>query len=153
MTSLIKTNNLLTKLNNFKHGKTIEIEAYSCKNSKQQKKNNKLEKPLRFLISTLEMSFIDFDFSKNTIKDFKIVDSALLFKNLNYSFLTLSKNQQETAEYLEYLELLLNQCIDLKNSLIYRIEVVDKSAVEVFMLYNKKMRRILVIKISDENEE
>lgn len=149
MNSIIKTNVLFSKLRAFDPKRSLEIEAYSCKQTRQQKRHKDLPKPLRFYISALELAFPDYDFSSETLSSFKPTTLESVKKELSYVFFTIYKNNEDVNELLAYLDALLEQCVNLRNSFIFTLDRIfscDTDYYKVFILHDRKLRRVLIIK-------
>lgn len=149
MNSIIKTNMLFSRLRAFDPKRTLEIEAYSCKQTKEQKRHKNLPKPLRFYISALELAFPDYDFSNVTLSSFKPTTLENVKKELSYVFFTIYKNSEDVSELLAYLDALLGQCVNLRTSSILTLDRIfscDTDYYKVFILHDKKLKRILIIK-------
>ena len=149
MNNIIKTNALFSRLQAFDPKRSLEIEAYSCKQTKEQKKHKNIPKPLRFYISALELAFPDYSFSNEGLSSFKQSTLDNIKKELSFIFFTLYKNNDDVNDLLSYLESLLGQCINLKESSIFvldRIFSSDSNYSKVFLIHDKKLKRILIIK-------
>jgi len=153
MNDIIKTNALFTRLKAFDPKLSLEIEAYSCKPTKEQKRHKNIPKPLLFYVCALELAFPDYDFSNEAMSSFAKTTLDNIKKELSYIFFTLYKNNEEVSELIAYLDALLEQCLDLKKTLAF---IVDKPAStetgyhRVFLLHDRKLKRILVIKTALE---
>lgn len=149
MGRITKTNVLFSRLRAFDPKRSLEIEAYSCKQTREQKKHKRLPKPLRFYISALEQAFPDFDFSNETLSSFKHTTVENVKRELSYVFFTIYKNKEDVNELLAYLDALLSQCVSLRKSAIFALDRVfscDTGYHKVFILHDKRLRRILIIK-------
>lgn len=151
--NIIKTNVLFSKLKAFNPNINLEIEAYSCKQTKEQKKYYKIPKPLRFYISVLELAFPDYDFSNETLSSFKKTSMDIVIKEMSYLFFVLYKNNDEVTELLSYLEALLGQCLNLRKTsvlLLDRTRFSESDYRNVFLLHDKKLKRIIVLKYGSD---
>lgn len=152
METIAKANYLLIQIKNkfmkSPYGKNIEIEAYSCKNSKLDKTRKSLKKPLKFLIGVLELSFINFEFNKLTMESFEVVTEATLLHELNYEVFLDLKCKNATIDCLHYLKLLFNLSINIKHATVYRLTINCDTFKTIYLIYNKKMKRILLVKIN-----
>jgi hypothetical protein len=153
--SIIKTNALLSRLHTFDPRRSLEIEAYSCKQTREQKRHKKIAKPLRFYISSLELTFPDYDFSDLSIDSFKEISYKALRNELSFVFFTMYKNNEDVEEFISYLGALFEQCVDIERANIYIIEnnlLDDLDFYKIFMIHDKRKRRILIIKSILEKE-
>lgn len=149
ISSITKTNVLFSRLRAFDPKRSLEIEAYSCKQTREQKRHKRLPKPLRFYISALELAFPDYDFSNETLSSFKHTTVDNVKSELSYVFFTIYKNEDDVSSLLAYLDILLSQCVSIKNTAIFVLDRVfscDIDYYKVFILHDKKLRRILIIK-------
>ena len=108
LNSLIKTNILFSRLQAFNAKRTLEIEAYSCKQTKEQKRYKNIPKPLRFYITALELAFPDYDFSRETNDSFDIISFEILKSELSFVFFTFYKNNEDVAEIIQYFSIVYN---------------------------------------------
>lgn len=153
MNSIIKTNALFARLKAFDSKLNLEIEAYSCKQTKQQKRHKNIPKPLLFYICALEISCPDHDFSSESMSLFEKTTFENIKIELAFIFFRLYKNNEEVNELLKYFDALLDQCLDVSRTIAY---VVDKPVssetgfLRVFLLHDKRKKRILIIKLARE---
>ncbi len=153
MRNLLKTNILFSRLQLFDPKKTIEIEAYSCKQTKDQKRHKFIPKPLRFYISALELTFPDYDFSNEKYTSFKPTHIDYVKKEISFLFLTIYKNNNDASEFLTFFETVLGQVINLKNSKIFLVDIDlegDSGYLKTFLFYDKKLKRILILKTNNQ---
>lgn len=156
LNNIIKTNILFSKLQSFDPRRTLEIEVYSCKQTKQQKKHRIIRKPLRFYVSALEMAFPDHDFSSESIRSFNKSSGQELKGELSFVFFTLYKNHSDVAELVQYLDNLLEQCVDVRHSVFYTLNksiLCDSDYHKVFLIHDKKSKRVVIIKSIQQQRE
>jgi len=150
MQNINKTNALLSRLTAADPKMNIELEIYSCKQTKQQKKHHAIPKPWRFYISALESEFDDYDFSLQPQNSFLSTTFEDIHKELSYLMFTVFKNNEDVLETMAFVEKIINQCIFIKKSVCVRIEnllVNESEHTKVFLIYNKVLRRVVLIKI------
>lgn len=155
LNSLIKTNILFSRLQAFNSRRTLEIEAYSCKQTKEQKKYRSIQKPLRFYISALDLAFPDYNFSNETMDSFDSISLDILKSELSFVFFTLYKNNEDVAELIDYLNILLQQCVDIDDSAFYVFNkplISDSNDIRVFLIHDKKKKRVIILKSININE-
>ncbi|ELA41030.1 uncharacterized protein VICG_01912 [Vittaforma corneae ATCC 50505] len=153
--SIIKTNALLSRLQAFDPRRSLEIEAYSCKQTREQKKHKTIPKPLRFYVSALELAFPYYDFSTMTKESFRNISHGMLKNELSFVFFTMYKNHEDVEEFVSYLDALLEQCVDVKRAQFFIVEdnmLDDLDFHRIFMVYDKRKRRVLIIKSILEKE-
>lgn len=160
ISNIIKTNALLSRYNSFYKGKVLEIEAYSCKRTRKEKKSNPGPKPLAYLIGALESSFTDYEFRELNLNSFDKQSEKNVIDFINYKIFLACKCKNELSDHLLYLSLLFKQTIDIKQSEIYKYTLGDErdksmarstqdeeeSTTTIFLIYNKKMKRVLMVK-------
>ena len=146
---VIKTNELLRRYVDFSKGFFIELEAYSCKKTKEERKNKTVGEPLCFFINALEMAFDNDDFTGYTMEQFVQIQTNKLLSDLKYILFVYSKNEKETSEYINYFNVLLKQTIGISNANIYEL-TMKQSKENVYVIYNKKMKRVLLVKAQCE---
>lgn len=149
LNNIIKTNILFSRLQAFDSRRTLEIEAYSCKQTKEQKRHRNICKPLRFYISALELAFPDYDFSNESIRSFNAISSQELKGELSFIFFTLYKNHNDVSELIHYLDILLEQCIDIRKSVFYSLDksiLCDSKYHKIFLIHDKQKKRVIIIK-------
>lgn len=153
MKNLLRTNALFARLEPIDPNDTIEIEAYSCKQTKKERKCYTMPKPLRFYVSVLEMTYPDYDFSKFSYKSFIKTTIEHVKKEISFIFLTIYKNNDDVTEFISFYECIINQVICLKNCIIMLVDIeIDSEYLyqKTFLFYNKKLKRILVLKLSSQ---
>lgn len=149
ISSIIKTNALLSRLQAFDPRRSLEIEVYSCKQTREQRKHRDKPKPLRFYISALELTFPDYDFSEMTQEAFKVISYTVLKSELSFVLFTMYKNHEDVGEFIEYLDVLIGQCVDVRRSQFCVVEkdlLDDLNFHRIFVIYDKKKRRVMIIK-------
>ncbi|KAM0680800.1 hypothetical protein GINT2_001074 [Glugoides intestinalis] len=145
--SIIKTNTLLSRMQAFDPQRSLEIEVYSCKQTREQKRHKRIPKPLRFYICALELAFPDYSFSTATLNFFRKIPYSSIKNELSFVFFTLYKNNEDVKEFINYLDALLDQCIDMKNTEFFLVDeslLDDNDFHRIYILHNRK--RIIVIK-------
>lgn len=150
MPNIIRTNTLFSKLNAIDPKQNIEIEVYSCKQTRVQKKHHSIPKPQRYYVSALEEAFNDYDFSKIPPDAFQKTTYEAILKELSFVFFTIYRNNDDVNETLEFLDTILNQCVNFKISRFYAIDDLFNNEVEkhkVFLIHDNKLRRVIVIKL------
>lgn len=153
MPNIIRTNTLFSKLKILDPRRSIEIEAYSCKQTKHQRSHYKMPKPLRFYVSTLELSLPDYDFSNASLSLFQNTSLDKIRSELSFILFTIYKNQEDVDELLSFFDRVLSQSVSLRNSLFYEVDFAalnEELSLKVFMIHDRKMRRIIVLKMSEE---
>lgn len=177
MPNILKTNALFSRLNILDPTRSIEVEVYSCKETKKQKKNynknyNKnnsrtsiesisstdvtnnilTNKLLKYFISALSESFPDYDFSNNPMNFFKETHYEFLISELAYILFTVYRNHEEVSEVLSFFDNILKQSIGIKAASIYYVENLflnERDKYRVFLIYDKSMKRVIVIILQD----
>lgn len=147
--SITKTNALLSRLQAFDPRRSLEIEAYSCKQTREQKRHKNIPKPLRFYISALELAFPDYDFSTMEEESFRSISHGTLRNELSFVFFTMYKNHEDVEEFVSYLDALLEQCVDVKRAQFFIVEdnmLDDLDFHRIFIVHDKKRKRVLIIK-------
>lgn len=155
MKNLLRTNALFSRIQLVDPRETIEIEAYSCKQTKKEKKYNCIQKPLRFYISVLDIIYPDYDFSGYRYSSFKRTTIDHVKKEISYIFLTIYKNNDDVNDFIFYYESFINQVINIKNSIIMLVDIdfdTESNHNKIFIFYNKKLKRILVFKLNNQIE-
>lgn len=149
MSNIIKTNALLSRLQAFDPKRSVEIEAYSCKQTKEQKKHRDIPKPLRFYISALELAFPDFDFSEMSLSGFNKITYNVVRNELSYVFFTIYKNCDDVEEFVVFLDTLLEQCINIKAAKFFLVDGTmfgDSDFHKIFLIYDSQIKRVVIIK-------
>jgi len=149
MLNIIRTNTLFSKLNAIDPKQNIEIEVYSCKQTRMQKKHYSIQKPLRYYISALEETFSDYDFSKTSINAFQKTTYQSILNELSFVFFTVYRNNDDVNQTLEFIDTIMNQCVNLRTSRFYVIDDLFNNEIEkckVFLIHDTKLRRVVVIK-------
>lgn len=153
LSSILKTNRLFNKLKELDPKINIDIEVYSCKQTKHQKSHRTIPKPFRFYVSALEMSFTDYDFSQETIESFKPTNFNTIKDELSYVFFRIYKNCEDVSNILHFIELILEQCVSLERSKFYNVSNLftnESSVFRVFVIYDIASKRVLIIKNLEE---
>lgn len=155
LSSLLRTNILFAKLKLLNPNQTVEMEAYSCKPTKSERKNKRrLPKPLRFYISALEMSFDDYDFSSYTASSFLATHMDFFKKELCFVLFKAYKNNEDVFEFVNYVTGVLNNVIQTKKCeivLIDKFERQEEGRTKIFIFYNKKLKRIVMVTLSTKD--
>lgn len=149
MLNIIRTNTLLSKLNAIDPRQSIEIEVYSCKQTRMQKRHHRIPKPLRYYISALEETFSDYDFSKVSIAAFQKTTYGAILDELSFVFFTVYRNNDDVNQTLEFIDTIMNQCVNLRMSRFYVIDDLLNNEAErcrVALVHDTKLRRVVVIK-------
>lgn len=152
MLNIIRTNTLFSKLKTIDPRRSIEIEAYSCKQTRHQKSHKNMPKPLRFYISTLELTFPGHDFSNVPINMFRFTNLDAIRSEVSFVLFTIYKNQNDVSELLSFLDTVLAQSVSLRSSLFYSVDVPlisDDANIKAYMIHDRKKRRIIVLKIAE----
>ncbi len=142
-----KTNAIMEKLNENQSDVNVEIEVYSCKKTKFHKKNRDVKKPLKFLIAALDESFPNYEFSHISLNEFIKSNSIEFFENLKFVFLKAYKNETDSNDTIKYWEMLINSYSPLKASIIYKYYIIEEENTVVYLIYNSKLKRVILIKI------
>lgn len=149
MPIIIKLNYFFSKLNALKPGIGLELETYSCKQTKNQKRHINIKKPLRFYISALEESFSDYDFSNEKAESFIKVTYPYIKKELEYILFTVYKNYDSVNETINYINNILNYCISIKKSSFFMIKNLfpnEEEQYRIFIIHDKDRKRVIIIK-------
>ncbi|OQS54311.1 hypothetical protein EHP00_1017 [Ecytonucleospora hepatopenaei] len=146
--NIIQTNELLKRYTELFKGSKIEFEVYSCKKTREERRNKTIDDPLGFFINALEMAFEDESFKTLILEDFHKTKPSKLFNDIAYILVINNKSTKETVEYVTYIKLLLKQTIGIYNADIYKITNLRQIYEDVYLMYNKKMKRILIIKMN-----
>lgn len=129
--------------------RSLEIEVYSCKQTREQKRHKGIPKPLRFYICALEQAFPDYVFSSATLNFFRKIPYSAIKNELSFVFFTMYKNNEDVEEFINYLDALIDQCINMKNT---DFLIVDESLLgdndfhRIYILHDKDRKRIMIIK-------
>ena len=149
MPNILRTNALFSKLNALDPKQSVEIEVYSCKQTRQQKSHRDVQKPLRYYVSALEEAFGDYDFSGERGSSFHQTCYDFIRKELSFIFFTIYRNYDDVNEMLGFLDSILNQCVSIRSSMFYLIDDLFGNEAEkykVFLIHDKKLRRVVIIK-------
>lgn len=144
--SVIQTNELLKRYTEMFRGATIEFEVYSCKKTREERKNKAVSAPLCFFINALEMAFEEGFFQDIKLTDFIKVKPSKFFNDLSYVLLVDSKNTNDAIEYINYIKMLLKPTIGISNANIFDVSINKTHDSSVYLIYNSKMKRILIVK-------
>ena len=144
--NLIQTNELLKRLSEFSGSSLIEFEAYSCKKTKEEKKKKLCAIPLCYFIGALELTFEHEDYNDLNMNDFLQIKVSRLINDLNYIIFTVSKCKNETLEYIKYIKKLLKQVIGISNAFVYETKIYREDSNKIYVIYNQKMKRVLIVK-------
>lgn len=142
-------NSLFSSLNFLNPKQSLEFEVYSCKQTKLQKRHLNLKKPLRFYVSALEESFIEYDFSNEQGSSFTRTTYEHIRNEMAYYFLALYKNSFEVERSIAKIEYVLNHCIQHKKASCFLVENSFYNELEIYRIYllhNKNCRRVILIK-------
>lgn len=150
LSCISKTNKLLQKLQDLNPLLNIEVEAYSCKSSKKQRVERFVEKPLRYLLSALELRFPDYDFYGESWKSFQKKSMGEVLNEVTYSINTAHKNNEDVKEFVGFLEVILHKSIDLSECMIFSYEnrmgpFEDCFWYFSFLFFNKRQKRVVML--------
>jgi hypothetical protein len=150
-----KTNSLFEKLRDINPLLNIEIEAYSCKSSKKQRSERQIEKPLRYLLSCLQLCFPDYDFYNESWDSFRKKSIEEVQSEIIYSITTTYRNSDDVKEFVDFLTMVLDRSITLKGCDIYSYEsrigpFEGYSWHFCFLFFNKKRKRVVVLSLSSK---
>lgn len=145
-----KTNKLFQKLQDLNPRLNIEVEAYSCKSSKKQRVEKGVEKPLRYLLSALELRFSDYDFYGESWRSFRRKTVTEVMNEMTYSINTAHKNNEDVREFVSFLEIILHKTINLGECEIFSYENrmgPFESCVWYFsfLFFNKRQKRVVML--------
>lgn len=145
-----KTNKLFQKLQDLNPLLSIEMEAYSCKSSRKQRNERLIPKPLRFLLSALELCFPDYDFHNESWESFRRRSMSEVRNEITYSITTTHKNSEDVKEFVDFLTIILEKSINLDGCDIYAYEsrlgpFQDCSWHFSFLFFNKKRKRVVIL--------
>lgn len=145
-----KTNKLFQRLRDLNPHLNIEMEAYSCKSSKKQKSEKLVEKPLRYLLSALELCFPDYDFYNESWQSFGRRTMTEVLNEVAYSITTTHKNCEDVKEFVDFLTIILERSIRLDGCEIFSYEsrtgpFEDCSWHFSFLFFNKKQKRVVIL--------
>lgn len=148
--NLNKSNALFNRLHSLFPEQKLEIEAYSCKHTKDDKHIKHIGKPLRFYIRSLEISLPDFEFRSYTYHSFKKISYDFLKKEVTYMFFRIYKNIEDVNDMVDFFQKSTEQLITINKSEVFQIETLrtDLGQCKVFMIYNKRMKRIVLLKLT-----
>ncbi|KAI5148153.1 hypothetical protein ENBRE01_0141 [Enteropsectra breve] len=149
--NIVRTNNLFSRISAKGLDDWIEFEVYSCKETKEQRKNRDLAKPLRYYVFSLEQTFPDFDFTGISQSAFKRTSVETLRDEMYFLQLSFCKNSQDAEEFMELIKNVLETCIVIKQSIFYEIDpntLKDATKSKVFMVHDRKQKRVLMIKVN-----
>lgn len=149
MPAIIQTNALLSRINVLDPKKSIEVELYSCKQTKVQKKHRNIKKPLRYYVSVLEETFGDFDFSGKSAESFVQITHEYLKKELSFILFTIYKNYEDVNELLLFMDNIFSSCVSVRHSLHCYIDNLfenESDNCRVFIIHDKKQKRVILIK-------
>ncbi|KAI4292002.1 hypothetical protein PAPHI01_1276 [Pancytospora philotis] len=151
MPHILKANALMSQLDAIDDSAGIEIEAYSCKPTRMQKAHRRISKPLRFFITALEEAFDDYDFSAEPLDAFATTTYAAIKDDVSFVFFTKYKNCGDVDETMALFDELLRECVDLRASKLYAIDMPLGEAGEkfkVYLIHDAKQKRVLLIKLA-----
>lgn len=145
-----KTNKLFQKLQDLNPSLSIEMEAYSCKSSKKQKTERLIEKPLRYLLSALELCFPDYDFYGESWRSFKRRTMSEIKNEMTYSITTTHKNNEDVKEFVDFLTIILEKSIHLNGCEIFSYESRTGPFEDCywhfsFLFFNKERKRVVIL--------
>lgn len=147
-----KTNNLFKKFRELNPLLNIELEAFSCKSNKKEKGMEKhIEKPLRYLLSSLQLCFPDYDFKSGSWSDFTRCSMDDVKTALIYSISTGYKNIDDIKEFVDFLTIILNKSVGLDTASIYSYEgrmgaFEDCTWYFCFLFFSKQRKRVVVLR-------
>lgn len=154
MPNIFRTNALFSKLKALDPRRSIELEAYSCKQTRQQKALHDIPKPLRFYVATLEQALPDYDFSDAPRALFAPTSLEALREELSFVLFTIYRNQEDVRELLAFVDRVLEQCVRLRSCLFYVVsQPGGETRVKVFLIHDTRRRRIVVVKVEADGAE
>ncbi|ORD99145.1 YA60 [Hepatospora eriocheir] len=130
-------------------GNIVEMEVYSCKQTKESKKNNVLPKPLRFLISALEQHLPDYDFSETSMNAFQIASKEKLFTDLDFAIMTAIKNSNDANKILAYWTIVLKSILKLDKTQFYIFNFIEDKNNLLYLLYEKNGNKVVILKVGN----
>ncbi|AFM98704.1 Maf1 regulator [Encephalitozoon hellem] len=150
LSCISKTNKLFQKLQDLNPLLNIEMEAYSCKSSRKQRMEMHVEKPLRYLVSALELRFPDYDFSGESWRSFSRKSMGEVVNEVAYSISTVHKNNSDVKEFVGFLEVILHKSVDLSECMIFSYEnrmgpFEDCFWYFSFLFFNKRQKRVVML--------
>ncbi|EQB60281.1 repressor of rna polymerase iii transcription maf1-like protein [Vairimorpha apis BRL 01] len=150
MLQILKTNKILQSIEDKHPSLTIDFEVFSCKSSKKQKLYLKYNKPLRYLLETLQLAFPDYNFTKETESDFLKVSYQEIANELIYAFIVFHKNKEDVVKFVEFLGVIIDKTVHLDDCQIYKY-INRNGPFEKcvwffsFLFYSKKDKRVLML--------
>ena len=148
-----QANALLSRLSAAVPKQGMEIEVYSCKQTKLQKQHRSIKKPLRYYISALEQAFPDYDLSRLTLANFANTDYALIQREISYVLFTVHKNIEDVNEMLLFMDRMMQGCVGVKNLQCYHVDRIfdtDTEKFRVYLMYDRAQKRIMLVKLSNK---
>lgn len=145
MTFITEANAIFNQIR--KRNINLNIEAYSCKYTRKQKKRQIFKSTFNHLVNTLELASL-----KNKVKirseDFKLK----YFSDIkNDVFLVLMRCKVPDAErIIRMLTICLQNSIGLNDTSIYSLEnrfalISNSNSYLCYLFYNRKMKRIVLL--------
>lgn len=146
---ILRTNEILKTIQE-QYPIILDLEVYSCKESKNYKMYKNTPKPLRYLLETLQQAFPDYSFTGETWKSFKKIDFQSVANELIYSFLTFYKVKEKVDELVEFLGLIIDKTMYIDECEIYsyvnrRGPFEDNNWFFCFLFYSKMNKRVLYL--------
>ncbi|ELA46771.1 hypothetical protein VCUG_01730 [Vavraia culicis subsp. floridensis] len=128
---------------------SINLEAYSCKYTKKQRKRQNYKNTIAHLINTLELANLK---GKCKLKrdDFKLKQFSEIKNDI---FLILMCNDRFDAEkMIKMLVICIQNTVGINSTLIFSLEnrialLSDDKHFLCYLFYNKKVKRILLLTI------
>ncbi|KAF9761827.1 hypothetical protein NGRA_2394 [Nosema granulosis] len=153
---ILRTNEILKTIQE-QYPIILDLEVYSCKNSKNYKVYRNVQKPLRYLLETLQQAFPDYSFTGETWSSFKKVDFQKVANELIYSFLTFYKVKEKVDELVEFLGLIIDKTMYIDECEIYSY-TSRKGPFEnnnwffCFLFYSKVNKRVLYLSVRNPED-
>lgn len=150
LSCISRTNKLFKRLQDLNPLLNIEMEAYSCKSSRKQRSERLIEKPLRYLLSALELCFPDYDFHGESWSSFCRKTIGEICSEMTYSITTTHKKSEDVREFVDFLMIILEKSIHLTGCEIFSYEnrigpFEDCSWHFSFLFFSKKQKRVIIL--------
>ncbi|KAI5175949.1 hypothetical protein PAEPH01_2203 [Pancytospora epiphaga] len=150
MPNILRANKLFSRLCAADPQSSIEMELYSCKQTRFQRMHYDIPKPLRFYISALEEAFGDHDFSESA-KSFCSTTYANIRDEISFKLFKIQRNYEDVEESVGLFSAVLGQCVSLRNSVYYTVTQLygdEEERKKVFLIHDRKRKRVVIIKVS-----
>ncbi|EOB12073.1 hypothetical protein NBO_559g0002 [Nosema bombycis CQ1] len=148
---ILRTNEILKTIQE-QYPIILDLEVYSCKNSKIYKMYKKTPKPLRYLLETLQRVYPDYSFIGEDWSNFKKLDYQNVANELIYSFLTFYKVKEKVDELVQFLGLIIDKTVFIDGCEIFsytsREGPFEKDNWHFcFLFYSRSNKRVLFLSV------